>query len=103
MSSVRCVLLLAGLVALASAATLPPYYIQAEVVLFDSGDSNACGVPGEDYVTFTETALGSKYYKGLYRAYTDESFDTQVERPAELEHLGMLGEVPSWTGVRAHA
>ena len=82
---------------------LPPYYIQAEVVLFDSGDSNACGVPGEDYITFTQTALGSKYYKGLYRAYTDETFDTQIERPAELEHLGMLGEVASWTGVRAHA
>ncbi|XP_047443228.1 ceruloplasmin [Mugil cephalus] len=35
--------------------------------------------------------IGSRYKKVVYRQYTDKKFTTQVERTADMEHLGILG------------
>ncbi len=37
--------------------------------------------------------IGSVYKKALYREYTDATFTTLKERPAEWQHLGTLGPV----------
>lgn len=91
-------LLLAGVGSLSHAQPTrenpPPYYIQAEQILFDSGDSNLCGGPlDEAAVTFTEDALGSLFWKGVYKGYTDDSFTEEIPRPAEDDYMGFLGEL----------
>lgn len=85
-------LVLCALLSLAAAANPAPYYISTEVVLFDSGSSDICGTSGGASETFTTAALGSSYYMGLYKAYTDDTFTQEVERTAEEAHLGILGE-----------
>uniref|UniRef100_A0A673CLX6 Hephaestin n=1 Tax=Sphaeramia orbicularis TaxID=375764 RepID=A0A673CLX6_9TELE len=35
--------------------------------------------------------IGSRYKKVVYRQYTNDRFTTQVERPPDMEHLGILG------------
>jgi len=45
---------------------------------------------------FTEHAadrIGCTYHKAVFREYTDDSFRTLKPRPAELEHMGLLGPV----------
>ena len=37
--------------------------------------------------------IGSTYQKSLYREYSDASFTTLKARPAQWQHLGMLGPV----------
>jgi hypothetical protein len=37
--------------------------------------------------------IGSIYEKALYMQYTDETFTTRVERPAEEEYMGLMGPV----------
>lgn len=37
--------------------------------------------------------IGRKYYKALYRAYTDETFTEFAEVPEEWAHLGTMGPV----------
>jgi hypothetical protein len=45
--------------------------------------------------TYTQTLSGSRigsvYRKAVFRAYTDDSFQTLAPRPPEWEHLGLLG------------
>lgn len=73
-----------------------PFYIQAEIVLFDSGSEDICGgTLGEDAPTFTEEALGAEYFKGLYVGYTDGNFTQRVPRAPEDEYMGFLGA--PWT------
>ena len=39
----------------------------------------------------TGTRIGSVYRKAVFRAYTDDTFQTLAPRPPEWEHLGLLG------------
>lgn len=48
--------------------------------------------PGSKFLNKGGNFIGSKYKKVLYREYTDESFTKPKDRPADLEHLGILGK-----------
>ncbi len=84
--------------------TVPPmtrtYYIAAEEMEWDyaPGGTNAMlGGPAvgltEMILTAADDRIGRVYKKALYREYTDSTFSTRKERPAEWEHLGYLGPV----------
>ncbi|XP_064186262.1 ceruloplasmin isoform X2 [Anguilla rostrata] len=47
--------------------------------------------PGNAFIDKLDRFIGSKYKKVLYREFTDSSFTKQKERPADEEHLGILG------------
>ncbi|XP_061096678.1 ceruloplasmin [Conger conger] len=47
--------------------------------------------PGNAFLNKEDRFIGSQYKKVLYREFTDDSFTTQKERPADEEHLGVLG------------
>lgn len=36
--------------------------------------------------------IGSRYKKVVYRQFTSDKFTKQVERTADMEHLGIMGE-----------
>ncbi len=74
------------------------YYIAADEVVWDyapSGMNQAEGRPFDDVERkWMETGphvIGRKVKKAAYREYTDASFSTLKPRPAEWEHLGLLG------------
>lgn len=37
--------------------------------------------------------IGSRYKKVVYRQFTSDKFKTQVERTADMEHLGIMGRL----------
>lgn len=37
--------------------------------------------------------IGSRYKKVVYREFTNNKFTTQVERTADMEHLGIMGKM----------
>ena len=39
----------------------------------------------------TKNRIGTMYRKALFREYTDDTFSVEKKRPAEWEHLGMMG------------
>eukprot|EP01025_Chloroclados_australasicus_P051430 TRINITY_DN5987_c0_g1_i1.p1 TRINITY_DN5987_c0_g1~~TRINITY_DN5987_c0_g1_i1.p1 ORF type:complete len:1042 (-),score=143.59 TRINITY_DN5987_c0_g1_i1:209-3334(-) len=43
------------------------------------------------FVEQTNTTMGSKYLKAIFREYTDDTFTKLVVRPPQEEHLGMIG------------
>ena len=45
------------------------------------------------WLTRTANRIGRRYLKAVYRAYTDESFATQVKRTRREAHLGLQGPV----------
>ncbi|KAA0712528.1 Ceruloplasmin [Triplophysa tibetana] len=47
--------------------------------------------PGNMFLKKDGKFIGSKYKKVLYREYTDETFTKPKERPADMEHLGIMG------------
>jgi FtsP/CotA-like multicopper oxidase with cupredoxin domain len=75
------------------------YYIAADEVDWDyapGGDTNR--ITGEPYdsvalffVGRSPTRIGRVYRKAVYREYADSTFTTLKPRPAEWEHLGILG------------
>lgn len=38
--------------------------------------------------------IGSRYKKVVYRQFTNDKFTKQVERTADMEHLGVMGRLP---------
>ena len=45
---------------------------------------------------FTQQAdnrIGRKYKKAMYRAYTDDTFTTEIERDSDTKHLGIMGPI----------
>lgn len=74
------------------------YYIAAEEILWDYAPSfptNALtGKPFDKnarvFIENRPDRIGRKYLKAVYRAYTDDTFTTQLPHPA---HLGVLGPV----------
>lgn len=76
------------------------YYLAAEELAWDyapAGSDLMMGMPfNDDQKVFVERgpeAIGRVYKKVVYRAYTDKSFSTKVDRGAEWEHLGLFGPV----------
>ncbi|XP_067085759.1 ceruloplasmin [Osmerus mordax] len=47
--------------------------------------------PGAAFLDKQERFIGSKYKKVVYRQFTSDKFTKQMERPADMEHLGILG------------
>ncbi|XP_076879473.1 ceruloplasmin [Brachyhypopomus gauderio] len=47
--------------------------------------------PGETFLKKGGKFIGSKYKKVLYREFTDDTFTKPKERPADMEHLGIMG------------
>ena len=76
------------------------YYIAADEVVWDYAPTGKNGITGQ---AFDETAdtyvktgpgrIGSKYLKCLYRGYTDATFGTPQQRPADQAYLGIYGPV----------
>jgi FtsP/CotA-like multicopper oxidase with cupredoxin domain len=84
------------------------YYVAADEVLWDyapRGTNEITGAPftaGEDVFTKQgPNRIGHRYWKSLYRAYTDSTFTKRVARPTSCapsarvcdDTLGMLGPV----------
>jgi FtsP/CotA-like multicopper oxidase with cupredoxin domain len=74
------------------------YHIAAEEVEWDYAPSGIDHMTGEKFgpvaTIFVERAanrIGKVYRKAVYREYTDETFTQLKPRPAEWEHLGILG------------
>jgi hephaestin len=87
---------------------LRTYYIAADEVLWDyapDGTNDITGAPfTEDEEVFTKQGpnrVGHKYWKSLYRGYTNARFNTPIPRPTSCaptakacdDTLGMLGPV----------
>lgn len=76
------------------------YYIAADEVTWDYAPMGRNLITGRAFKGMEEiwtkrgaTQIGSKYKKALFREYTDNTFKTLKPRPAEWEHLGLLGPV----------
>jgi FtsP/CotA-like multicopper oxidase with cupredoxin domain len=76
------------------------YYIAADEVVWNyapSGRNDIAGEPFDDvadtYVKSGPGRIGSRYLKCVYHGYTDSSFQHLVQRPADQQHLGLLGPV----------
>lgn len=74
------------------------YYIAAVEVDWDyapTDNDRITGKPWEGISVFLMTSapdrIGRVYRKAIYREYTDSTFTTEKPRPAEWEHLGILG------------
>src|SRR5262245_17857549 len=89
-------------VAPAAAAVTPgvtrTYYIAADKVLWDYAPDNTNDITGDPFTddenVFVQngpTRIGHKYYKALYRGYTDATFKTLA--PVKDQNLGLLGPV----------
>lgn len=65
------------------------YYIAADEVIWDYAPkgNNLVGLPGPE----NEAASSTIYRKAIYREYTDGTFTKLAPRPAQWEHLGILG------------
>jgi len=94
--------------AAATTGQVRTYYIAADEVLWDyapDGTNDITGAPfTADEQVFTQQGpnrVGHKYYKSLYRGYTNASFRTPIARPTSCapaarvcdDTLGMLGPV----------
>lgn len=74
------------------------YYIAADEVVWEyasTGTNRMTGQPYRDHeLMFAEAGphhIGRIAKKAVYRAYTDSTFTQLVQRPADWEHLGILG------------
>ncbi|CAH2246886.1 ceruloplasmin [Pelobates cultripes] len=76
------------------------YYIAAEEVEWDYSPNRTWEherhqhhdeSPGEVFLKKSDTFIGSKYKKAVYREYTDKTFTTPKARTQEQEHLEILG------------
>ncbi len=83
--------------------TVRTYFIAADEVEWDYAPSGKNLITNNDFtedqnvfVGNTDTTIGSKYKKAIYRQYTDDTFTTIITSP-ETEHMGFLG--PTIRGV----
>jgi hephaestin len=99
---------MANVAAATTAGQLRTYYIAADTVLWDYAPDGTNDITGQPFTpeedVFTKQGpnrIGHRYYKSLYRAYTDATFSHQVVRPTSCaataracdDTLGMLGPV----------
>ncbi|XP_029924399.1 hephaestin-like protein 1 [Myripristis murdjan] len=79
------------------------YFISAEEIEWDYSPDRAWELekhhatpensPGSIFVESGKNRIGSRYKKVVYREYTDDTFQTQKKRPANQQHLGILGPI----------
>ena len=74
------------------------YFIAADEVKWDYAPSGKNLITGKAFgdvenvfLKQGDTRIGSVNLKAVFREYTDDSFEELKERPAEEEHLGILG------------
>lgn len=74
----------------ASASNTHLYYIAADDVQWNyaPGGRNVIGTPGPEV---EGSANATVFRKAVYREYTDATFSTLKPRPAQWQHLGILG------------
>jgi FtsP/CotA-like multicopper oxidase with cupredoxin domain len=84
----------------AAPATIHTYYVAADEIDWNYTPLGIDPMMAMDFTgyskVFTERGphrIGSTYRKAVYREYTDDTFAKLKPRPAEWEHLGMLGPV----------
>lgn len=92
--------LLLALAAAPAASAVRYYYLAAEEVIWDYAPSYPLnpmhgGEFSEAEKVFVDgnqtDRIGHRYYKARYIEYTDASFSKVKERPADWQHLGILG------------
>ncbi len=81
-------------------ATVHTYYVAADEVEWNytpQGIDKMMGMPfmghAKIYTERGEHRIGTTYRKAIYREYTDATFSMLKARPAEWEHLGLVGPV----------
>ena len=74
------------------------YYIAADEVIWDYAPIHKNLMMGSElseaqqlFVESSDQTIGSRYKKALFREYTDARFSQLKPRPAEEQHLGLLG------------
>ncbi len=74
------------------------HYVAADEVTWDYAPSGADRISGAPFdglgalmMTSAPDRIGRTYRKAIYREYTDSGFTSLKPRPAEWEHLGILG------------
>ena len=67
------------------------YYIAADEVIWNYAPGGVDKISGKPLPELPPTLIGRSYKKAIYREYTDASFQTLKPRPAEWQHLGILG------------
>lgn len=45
--------------------------------------------------------IGSRYKKVVYRQFTNDKFTKQVERAADMDHLGIMGRARKALGLKS--
>jgi manganese oxidase len=80
--------------------TTRTYFVAADEVAWDyapSGINEITGQPFDDeanvFVRNGPNRIGKTYIKAIYREYTDATFTTLKQRPADQRYLGLLGPV----------
>ena len=83
-----------------AAAAVHTYYVAADEVDWNYaplGTDKMMGMPfmghAKIYTERGEHRIGTTFRKAIYREYTDSTFSTLKPRPAEWEHLGLVGPV----------
>jgi len=74
------------------------YYVAANEVVWDYAPTDSNQIMGRGWEGFDREVMipaadriGHKFKKAIYQEYTDSTFTTLKPRPAEWEHLGILG------------
>lgn len=75
------------------------YYIAAEELMWDYSPNRTFEEqlylnnenPASAFLDKDGGFIGSRYKKVVYRQYTSDKFTTRVERPPDMEHLGIMG------------
>jgi len=91
-------LFLLALTSLSASATERLYYVAADEVTWDYAPvhknlmmNKALSEGQRLFVETSDSTIGSRYKKALFREYTDASFSKLKPRPPEQQHLGLLG------------
>ncbi|XP_061754573.1 ferroxidase HEPHL1 isoform X2 [Nerophis ophidion] len=79
------------------------YYVAAEEIMWDYAPSEKdlirnislteANSPSETFFGKDGGRIGGRYYKALYREYTDDTFSTKKTRQSDSLHLGILGPI----------
>lgn len=98
MNSRTLALLLIVLFTLPCQAKERLYYVAADEVLWEYAPQKTnlmMGMPLTEeqsvFVRQSDSTIGSRYKKALFREYTDASFSALKPRPEHEQHLGLLG------------
>lgn len=66
--------------------------LQHHEVMLNNISLSYCS-PGSVFLDKQAGFIGSRYKKVVYRQFTCDKFTKQVERTADMEHLGIMGMV----------